>query len=127
MHPLPTGPGPALPERFLADRAKGLNPDGQLVSEHGCTLSRRGGDGTVRRIRFLEKMELTVLSHHHIIAPYGLVGGESGRCGRNWVERASGAVHEMVGQDHCPVGPGDVFVLETPSGGEYGAPPESCA
>ena len=82
----------------------------------------RGGDGTLRRIRFLEEMELTVLSHHRIIAPYGLAGGEPGRCGRNWVVRAGGAVHEMSGQDHCPVGPGDVFVLETPSGGGYGTP-----
>ena len=84
----------------------------------------RGGDGTLRRIRFLEAMELTVLSHHRLIAPYGLAGGESGRCGRNWVERADGGVHEMGGQDHCPVGPGDVFVLETPSGGGYGPPAE---
>ena len=84
----------------------------------------RGGDGTLRRIRFLEEMELTVLSQHRLIAPYGLAGGEPGRCGRNWVERASGAVHEMGGQDHCPVGPGDVFVLETPSGGGYGTPAE---
>ena len=84
----------------------------------------RGGDGTVRRIRFLEEMELTVLSHHRIIAPYGLAGGEPGRCGRNWVERADGSVHEMGGQDHCPVGPGDMFVLETPSGGGYGTPVE---
>ena len=30
----------------------------------------------------------------------------------------------MSGQDHCPVGPGDVFVLETPSGGGYGSPAE---
>ena len=85
----------------------------------------RGGDGTLRRIRFLEEMELTVLSQHRLIAPYGLAGGEPGRCGCNWVERACGAVHEMGGQDHCPVGPGDVFVLETPSGGGYGLPAES--
>ena len=82
----------------------------------------RGGDGTLRRIRFLEAMELTVLSHHRLIAPYGLAGGEPGRCGRNWVERAGGGVHEMGGQDHCTVEPGDVFVLETPSGGGYGPP-----
>ena len=82
----------------------------------------RGGDGTLRRIRFLEDMELTVLSHHRLIAPYGLAGGDSGRCGRNWVERADGSVHEMRGQDHCLVAPGDVFVLETPSGGGYGTP-----
>ena len=85
----------------------------------------RGGDGTMRRIRFLEEMELTVLSHHRHIAPYGLAGGAPGRCGRNWVERAGGAVHEMGGQDHCAVGPGDVFVLETPSGGGYGSPSDS--
>ena len=85
----------------------------------------RGGDGTLRRIRFLEAMELTVLSQHRLIPPYGLAGGEPGRCGRNRVERAGGAVHEMGGQDHCPVAPGDVFVLRTPSGGGYGLPPES--
>ena len=85
----------------------------------------RGGDGTLRRIRFLEEMELTVLSQHRLIAPYGLAGGESGQCGRNWVERADGAVHEMGGQDHCLVGRGDVFVLQTPSGGGYGPSAES--
>ena len=82
----------------------------------------RGGDGTVRRIRFLEAMDLTVLSQHRIIAPYGLAGGEAGRCGCNWVERTDGTVDEMTGQDHRRVGPGDVFVLETPSGGGYGPP-----
>ena len=87
----------------------------------------RGGDGTLRRIRFLEEMELTVLSQHRLIAPYGLAGGMPGRCGRNWVERACGAMHEMGGQDHCTVGPGDVFVLETPSGGGYGQAPQSSA
>ena len=80
----------------------------------------QGGDGTLRRIRFLEPMELSVLSQHRIVPPYGMAGGEPGRCGRNWVERVGGTVHEMGGQDHCPVGPGDVFVLETPSGGGYG-------
>ena len=83
---------------------------------------RRGGDGTRRRIRFRKAMDLTVLSQHRTVAPYGLAGGEAGRCGRNWVERAGGAVDEMTGQDHRRVGPGDVFVLETPSGGGYGAP-----
>ena len=70
------------------------------------------------------EMELTVLSHHRLVVPYGLAGGAPGRCGRNRVERANGAVHELGGQDHCPVEPGDVFVLKTPSGGRYGAPAE---
>ena len=83
----------------------------------------RGGDGSVRRIRFLEAMDLTVLSQHRIVAPYGLAGGENGRCGRNWVERTDGTRDEMTGQDRRRVDPGDVFVLETPSGGGYGSPP----
>ena len=83
----------------------------------------RGGDGTVRRIRFREPMDLTVLSQHRIVPPYGLAGGRPGRCGRNWVERTDGTVDEMTGQDHRWVTPGDVFVLETPSGGGYGPPP----
>ena len=87
----------------------------------------RGGDGARRRIRFLEAMDLTVLSQHRIVAPYGLAGGEDGRRGRNWVERADGTVDEMTGQDHRRVGAGDVFVLETPSGGGYGPPPPADA
>ena len=82
----------------------------------------QGGDGARRRIRFLEAMDLTVLSQQRIVAPYGLAGGEDGRCGRNWVERTDGTVEEMSGQDHRRVDAGDVFVLETPSGGGYGAP-----
>ena len=82
----------------------------------------RGGDGSVRRIRFLEAMDLTVLSQHRIVPPYGLAGGEDGRCGRNWVERTDGTRDEMTGQDHRRVDAGDVFVLETPSGGGYGPP-----
>ena len=75
-----------------------------------------GGAATVAcaRIRFLEAMDLTVLSQHRIVAPYGLAGGEDGRCGRNWVERTDGTRDEMTGQDRRHVDAGDVFVLETP-------------
>ena len=62
----------------------------------------RGGDGTRRRIRFLEAMDLTVLSQHRIVAPYGLAGGEDGRCGRNWVERTDGTADEMTGPGPPP-------------------------
>ena len=102
---------PVVLERFEVDRGS------------GGAGRWRGGDGTLRRIRFLEEMELTVLSQHRLVAPYGLAGGGPGECGRNRVERADGTVHEMGGQDHCVVGPGDVFVLRTPSGGGYGPPP----
>tara|TARA_Y100000758_G_scaffold104554_1_gene72725 strand:+ start:56 stop:2140 length:2085 start_codon:yes stop_codon:yes gene_type:complete len=82
----------------------------------------RGGDGTLRRIRFLEPMEVVMLSNHRIIPPYGMAGGHAGEVGRNWVERADGEIDEMTGRDKRNVDPGDVFVLQTPTGGGYGKP-----
>ncbi len=84
----------------------------------------RGGDGIERRLRFLENMEVVILSNHRIVAPYGAAGGEPGQCGRNWIERADGTIVTLTGQDGAPIGPEDVFVLQTPSGGGYGPPEE---
>ena len=81
-----------------------------------------GGDGTLRRIRFLEEMEVVMLSNHRVIPPYGMAGGSPGQVGRNWVERVDGSHDEMTGCDKRNVDPGDVFVLQTPSGGGYGTP-----
>ncbi|MDH3228976.1 MAG: hydantoinase B/oxoprolinase family protein [Alphaproteobacteria bacterium] len=81
---------------------------------------RRGGDGAVRRLRFLEDMTISILSNHRIVPPYGMAGGDAGATGRNWVERTDGTVDGMSGTDTRLVRPGDVWVLETPGGGGYG-------
>ncbi|MGW3910887.1 hydantoinase B/oxoprolinase family protein [Streptomyces sp. NPDC005070] len=83
----------------------------------------RGGDGAVRRIRFLEPMAVSTLSQHRRVPPYGMAGGEPGALGVNRVERADGTVTELGGSDAADVGPGDVLVIETPGGGGYGPPP----
>ncbi|WRZ94180.1 hydantoinase B/oxoprolinase family protein [Streptomyces sp. NBC_01007] len=83
----------------------------------------RGGDGAVRRIRFLEPMAVSTLSQHRRVPPYGMAGGEPGALGANRVERADGTVKELGGSDATDVGPGDVLVIETPGGGGYGPPP----
>jgi 5-oxoprolinase (ATP-hydrolysing) len=82
----------------------------------------RGGDGAVRRIRFLEPMTVSTLSQHRRVPPYGMAGGEPGALGANRVERADGTVTELGGSDTTDVGPGDVLVVETPGGGGYGPP-----
>jgi 5-oxoprolinase (ATP-hydrolysing) len=84
--------------------------------------AHRGGDGARRRLRFLEEMELAILSGHRRVPPYGIAGGEAGSCGRNWVDRTDGSRHEMTGTDSTVMHPGDVFALETPGGGGYGRP-----
>jgi len=80
----------------------------------------RGGDGTVRRVRFLAPMTAAILSSHRRVAPYGVAGGEPGALGRNWVERADGGRTGLSGTDKTEVAVGDVFVIETPGGGGYG-------
>ncbi|MDN3295745.1 hydantoinase B/oxoprolinase family protein [Streptomyces ficellus] len=82
----------------------------------------RGGNGAVRRIRFLEPMTVALLTGHRRIPPYGMAGGEPGALGRNAVERADGTVRALGGVDVADVGPGDVLVVETPGGGGYGTP-----
>ena len=84
-----------------------------------------GGDGIERRMRFLEEMEVVILSNHRIVPPYGVAGGEPGQCGRNWVERADGTIVTLSGQAGATLGPEDVFVLQTPTGGGYGPPKDT--
>ena len=81
----------------------------------------RGGDGVVRRIRFLEAATAGMLANRRRVAPFGLAGGGDGARGRNWVERADGGVERFGGTAEVAVGPGDVLVVETPGGGGYGA------
>jgi 5-oxoprolinase (ATP-hydrolysing) len=80
----------------------------------------RGGDGVIRKLRFLEEMTLSILSNHRIVPPYGMAGGEPGMLGHNWIERTDGTITEMSGTDTGPIHPGDVWVLETPGGGGFG-------
>ncbi|MFY4720338.1 hydantoinase B/oxoprolinase family protein [Streptomyces sp. LaBMicrA B280] len=82
----------------------------------------RGGDGAVRRIRFLEPMTVSTLSQHRRVPPYGMAGGAPGVLGTNRVERADGGVTDLGGSGSTEVGPGDVLVIKTPGGGGYGRP-----
>jgi 5-oxoprolinase (ATP-hydrolysing) len=82
----------------------------------------RGGDGAVRRIRFLEPMTVSTLAGHRRVPPYGMAGGAPGELGRHFIERARGGVTEMAGADSVEVGAGDVLVVLTPGGGGYGEP-----
>ena len=82
----------------------------------------RGGNGGVRKLRFLEPMTAAILSNNRIHAPFGMAGGEPGAKGRNLVLRADGSVEELGHIGKVGMEPGDVFVIETPGGGGYGKP-----
>ena len=80
----------------------------------------QGGNGVVRKLCFLEPMTATVLSSHRVVPPFGLAGGEPGRCGNNYVKRSDGEVVRLKGDDEVEMYAGDQFVMETPGGGGYG-------
>ncbi len=80
----------------------------------------RGGDGVVRRIRFLEALTASILSGHRRVPPYGMAGGKAGKIGQNWVERVDGTRETLTGTATVDMQVGDVFVIETPGGGGYG-------
>jgi 5-oxoprolinase (ATP-hydrolysing) len=81
-----------------------------------------GGDGAARRVRFREPMTAAILSNRRATAPHGLHGGGDGAAGINRIERAGGAVETLPATAKADMGVGDVFVIETPGGGGYGAP-----
>jgi len=88
----------------------------------GGVGAQRGGDGGIRRVRFLAPMSASILSNRRRVAPFGLAGGCDGALGRNSVERADGERVELSSTDSIEMRHGDVFVIETPGGGGYGAP-----
>ncbi len=81
-----------------------------------------GGNGGIRRVRFLEPMTASILANRRRIAPFGLEGGEPGEPGKTYVIRTDGSRLELGATGSADMQPGDVFVIETPGGGGFGTP-----
>lgn len=81
-----------------------------------------GGDGVIRKIRFLEPMTANILSGNRVIAPFGLNGGGSGQLGHNHLIRQDGSLQELGAIASVSMEVGDTFVIETPGGGGFGEP-----
>lgn len=86
----------------------------------GGAGAHRGGDGAIRRIRFLEPMTAVIVASRRNVAPFGLHGGQDGAAGRQYVERADGTREVLTGTDQAALQPGDAFIIETPGGGGFG-------
>jgi len=80
-----------------------------------------GGNGGVRKVRFLEPMTAAILSNNRVYAPFGMAGGEPAARGVNSVVRADGSVEQVGHIGKVEMAAGDVFVIETPGGGGYGS------
>jgi 5-oxoprolinase (ATP-hydrolysing) len=87
--------------------------------------ARRGGDGAVRRIRFLAPMAAALLSSRRVHAPQGLAGGGAGLPGRQSLIRVDGTARELPGCFALEVRPGEAIEIETPGGGGFGSAAEA--
>ncbi|MEQ1774301.1 MAG: hydantoinase B/oxoprolinase family protein, partial [Burkholderiales bacterium] len=92
----------------------------EIRKNSGGSGKASGGNGAVRRVKFLEPMTAAILSSHRRVPPYGMAGGKPGAVGRNTVKRLNGETLELGGCAQTDMQAGDVFVIETPGGGGFG-------
>ena len=82
----------------------------------------RAGDGTLRVIRFLERMECAILSGFRRMRPFGAKGGEPGEAGANAVRRKDGRMESLDACAQVTLDPGEAIIIRTPTGGGFGDP-----
>ncbi|AYM96052.1 5-oxoprolinase [Acidovorax sp. 1608163] len=82
----------------------------------------KGGDGGIRRVRFLEPMTASILSNGRHHGAFGMAGGQPGAVGINRVVRSDGRVELLDHIGQVQMQPGDVFEVHTPGGGGFGTP-----
>ena len=78
-----------------------------------------GGDGIVRKLQFLEPLQVTLLSQHRKYAPYGLKGGEDGKHGEHTLI-SNNVASKLPGICSLEVQATDILTIETPGGGGFG-------
>ncbi len=93
-----------------------------LRPESGGQGRFRGGDGIVRQYLLLEPAVVTMQSERRSTVPWGLAGGEPGRCGRNVLIHPDGREEELPAKFTRRLAAGDRLRVETPGGGGWGAP-----
>ena len=93
----------------------------QIRRGSGGDGRHHGGCGVIRKLEFLETLEVSILSRRRSTAPYGLEGGQNGQNGRNRLRRAGSSDEQILPPvAHVMVRPGDRLIIETPGGGGYG-------
>jgi len=79
-----------------------------------------GGNGGVRRVKFLEPMTASILSNGRVHGAFGMAGGQPGQVGLNRVIRADGRIELLGHIGQAEMQAGDMFEITTPGGGGFG-------
>ena len=92
-----------------------------LRKDSGGTGLAKGGNGVVRKIRFLESMNFSIISGHRSVPPPGLHGGTGGSVGLTILERQNGEQIILDACDKISLIKDDLIIIKTPGGGGYGS------
>lgn len=95
----------------------------QLRDGSGGRGAACGGNGLLREITFEVPTEVTLLTERRRLSPYGLHGGEPGKCGENRLCQA-GQETLLPGKVHFRAMPGDRLTIASPGGGGWGVKAE---
>lgn len=79
-----------------------------------------GGEGVQRELLFRRPVSVSVLTERRVLQPYGMAGGEAGKCGLNLLIKKDGRTINLGGKTAVDVQAGDIFSMKTPGGGGYG-------
>ena len=80
---------------------------------------QRGGDGIIREFEFLKPASFTLLTERRTTQPWGLKGGEHGRCGENLLNG-----HPLPAKVHRQAKVGDRLTVMSAGGGGWGLSPD---
>ena len=97
-----------------------LLEDFHIRADSGGTGKWSAGNGTQRRLRFLETMEMSILSSHRLRAPEGLAGGTAGEKGRTFVTRINGQIQDLPSCAQTTLQAGESVTIITPTAGGFG-------
>ena len=92
----------------------------EIRANSGGAGKWQGGNGGIRRVRFLEAMTASILSNGRKYGAFGTAGGQPGQVGQNVVVRSDGRVETLSHIGQADMFPGDVFEIHTPGGGGFG-------
>ena len=79
----------------------------------------RGGDGVIREIETLVPARMSMLADRRKRGPYGLLGGDDGKPGKNEIVRG-GRSRKIAAKGSLELEAGDRIRIETPGGGGWG-------
>ena len=94
----------------------------EIRQDSGGKGQFNGGNGVVREIRFLEKVQLSLLTQRRKSGPYGMEEGGEGKPGKQKVVKANGETTVLESVSSTSIDPGDRLIIETPGGGAWGQP-----